>query len=184
MTDRIKGLGALITTAFIFVILLWWLIVVALHVGTNPVVNADGVVTLDTFQRTKDILLVVLPLATTAVGFWLGSQGTAQAQETAQTATRTAETAQAEAVAAKDQLMALVDVSEAHKLQEARNAHPAAFGLRDPNDPDVVAERYEKQTLAEIRMQDLRAENYRKRNPSGATSVGEDSPPGSADQST
>ena len=129
MTDRIKSLGALLTTVFIFLILLWWLIVVARHVGTDPVVNSDGVVTMDTFQRTKDILLVVLPLATTAVGFWLGNQGAAQAQETAQLATQNAETAQAQAVAAKDQLMALVDVSDARKLQEAKSAHPEAFGL-------------------------------------------------------
>ena len=35
----------------------------------------------DEFQRAKDIFVLVLPLLTTAVGYWLGSQGTAKAEE-------------------------------------------------------------------------------------------------------
>src|SRR5580765_7846479 len=94
MTDRIKGYGSIATTILVFIIVFWWLIVVAYHVGSAPVTNSSGAVTLDTFQRTKDILLVVLPLATTAVGFWIGNQSATQAQQTAEAATTSAQVAE------------------------------------------------------------------------------------------
>jgi hypothetical protein len=132
MTDRIKNLGAVITTVFIFIILLWWLVVVARHIGEAPKVNKAGAVTLDVFQRSKDILLVVLPLATTAIGYWLGNQGAVQAQQTAQNANDQAQSAQKDAAAAQAQLAAVVDVSEPNTLAKAKSTHPEAFAPTAP----------------------------------------------------
>lgn len=97
MTEKLKGWGAIIVSVLIFVVLAWWLIVVAVHLGDSPTV-VNGAVTLDTFQRSKDILLVILPLTTTAVGFWLGNQGAGKAEESAEKAIKNAEHAGEQAV--------------------------------------------------------------------------------------
>ncbi len=89
MTEKLKGWGAIVVSVLTFGVLAWWLVVVATHIGDSPVV-VDGAVALDTFQRSKDILLVVLPLATTAVGYWLGNQGADKAEESAQAAVQDA----------------------------------------------------------------------------------------------
>lgn len=96
MSEKWKGWGAISVTVLTFLVLAWWLGVVAAHLGDAPNV-VGGSVTLDVFQRSKDILLVVLPLATTAVGFWLGNQGVEEAEKNAERAEEIAEDAQAEA---------------------------------------------------------------------------------------
>lgn len=60
-----------------------WLFVVSLKLGTVPVVDSAGNVILDEYQRAKDILLVVLPLVTTAMGYWFGAQGKDKAEDRA-----------------------------------------------------------------------------------------------------
>lgn len=132
MTDRIKSLGAVMTTVFIFIILFWWLVAVAKHISTAPTVNSSGAVTLDIFQRSKDILLVILPLATTAIGFWLGNHDAARAQKVAQVATDSAKEAHEGAAAAQARLNAVVDVSEPNTLEKAKSAHPDAFAAVAP----------------------------------------------------
>lgn len=136
-----RGIGAVVTTILIFVVLLWWLIIVSRYVGTAPVVDSTGKVVSDTFGNAKDILLAVLPLASTAVGYWLGSQGTAQAQDTAKAASADAASAKAEAATAKAQLLAVVDTSSAETLKSAMKLHPRAFGLPSPGDPKQQVER-------------------------------------------
>jgi len=82
----IKGIGSVLLTIFIFGIVIWWLAVVLSKIGMAPVVNSKGAITLDQYGRAKDILTFVFPLATAAVGFWFGNQGTVQAQQQADTA--------------------------------------------------------------------------------------------------
>jgi hypothetical protein len=82
----IKSIGTIVITVFVFGIVIWWLAVVLNRLGTAPQVNAKGAVIVDQYQRATDILFVVFPLATAAVGYWFGNQGRSRAQEQAQQA--------------------------------------------------------------------------------------------------
>jgi len=82
----IKSIGTVVITVFVFGIVIWWLAVVLNRLGTAPQVNAKGAVIVDQYQRATDILFVVFPLATAAVGYWFGNQGRSRAQEQAQQA--------------------------------------------------------------------------------------------------
>jgi hypothetical protein len=82
----IKSVGTILVTVFVFGIVIWWLAVVLSRIGSAPSVNPSGAVIVDQYERAKDILLVVFPLATAAVGYWFGNQGRARAQEQAQQA--------------------------------------------------------------------------------------------------
>ena len=48
--------------------------------GKVPIYHSDGTAKLDQYARAKDIFALVLPFLTAVAGFWLGSQGTVQAQ--------------------------------------------------------------------------------------------------------
>ena len=113
MSDKFKSVGALIVTLSTFGLTVWWLVLIAQRLGQTPTVDAKGNVTLDTYQRAKDILLVVLPLFSAACAYWVGSAGTAKAKEGEQIA--------------RDQLTAVVDVSAADVLATAKSKHPEAF---------------------------------------------------------
>jgi hypothetical protein len=112
-SDNLKVVGALIATLFTGAILVWWLIIVATKLGVKPEVDSAGNVVLDEFQRSKDILLVVLPLFTAALGYWVGTRGESAAKE--------------DADKAKDQLDAVVDSADKGILADARRSHPEAF---------------------------------------------------------
>lgn len=56
--------------------------------GKVPIYHSDGTAKLDQYARAKDIFALVLPFLTTVAGFWLGSQGTVQAQSKSPTAPR------------------------------------------------------------------------------------------------
>jgi hypothetical protein len=60
------------------------------ELGQGAYYHSDGAVELDQYARAKDILALVLPFLATAAGFWLGSQGTVQAQRQAADATAAA----------------------------------------------------------------------------------------------
>jgi hypothetical protein len=75
---KLKEAGGVITTMLLGIIVGGWLIAVAAQLGNPVVYDASGKITLDTFTRSKDILTLLLPFLTTAVGFWLGTQGTGQ----------------------------------------------------------------------------------------------------------
>jgi hypothetical protein len=92
----------------------WWLVQVAGLVQTLPVVDASGKVTVDGFGRAKDILLVILPLLTTALGYWFGAAGKAKAEESTEQA--------------KVQLAEVLSVSSGTALKEAKLNNPEAFG--------------------------------------------------------
>jgi len=82
----IKSIGSILITVFVFGIVIWWLAVVLSRIGSTPTVTSKGAVIVDQYERAKDILLIVFPLATAAVGYWFGNQGRARAQEQAQQA--------------------------------------------------------------------------------------------------
>jgi hypothetical protein len=121
----IKSIGTILITVFVFGIVIWWLAVVLGRIGTAPTVTSKGAVIVDQYERAKDILLVVFPLATAAVGYWFGNQGRARAQEQAQQA--------------QSKVTAVLGASaDGELLKKAATSFPAAFpelshaGLGEP----------------------------------------------------
>jgi heme/copper-type cytochrome/quinol oxidase subunit 2 len=110
----IKSVGTILITVFVFGIVIWWLAVVLSRIGSAPTVNSSGAVIVDQYERAKDILLVVFPLATAAVGYWFGNQGRARAQEQAQQA--------------QSKMIAVLGTSaDGELLKKAAATFPAAF---------------------------------------------------------
>ncbi len=114
MTDTIKSLGAAVVTLVTASLTIWWLYEVASRLGLAPTKDDAGNIVLDQFQRAKDILIVVLPLFSAALAYWVGSQGISAAKE--------------EAASAKGKLDAVLDVSPEGILKRAKELHPTAFG--------------------------------------------------------
>jgi hypothetical protein len=124
----IKGAGTIIVTIFIFVIVSTWLYFTATKVGVAPVFNSKGVATIDQYQRAKDLLQIVFPLATAAVGFWFGNQQTVQAQKQADTATQSAQAAHDQARQSQAKVEAILGASnDADLIKKAQVAAPGAF---------------------------------------------------------
>jgi hypothetical protein len=92
--SKIKDAGALITTVILAIMVGGWLVAVGLQLGRPVVYDSGGKVALDTFTRAKDVLTLLLPFLTTAVGFWLGTQGTTQMERQANKAAAEADLAQ------------------------------------------------------------------------------------------
>jgi hypothetical protein len=113
VSDTIKAAGAIIVSAITGVIAIWWLYEVSTRLGLPPATDASGNV-IDEFQRAKDILIVVLPMFSASIAFWVGSSGTAAAKK--------------EAADSRQQLDAVIDASSEGVLQKAREMHPSAFG--------------------------------------------------------
>jgi hypothetical protein len=121
MAKQMLRARVLITTG-LFLFVAWWLFVVSGHLGDAPVVDKQGNVVMDEFQRTKDILLVVLPLLTTALGYWFGSEGKDKAEDAAKEATKTAKDEQAK-------VQALLEVTPEDQVRVAKKRSREAFGL-------------------------------------------------------
>lgn len=123
----IKSIGTVVIIAFVFGIVIWWLAVVLDRLGTAPQVNSEGAVIVDQYQRATDILFIVFPLAAAAVGYWLGNQGRARAQEQAQQA--------------QSKLTAVLGSSgDGDLLKKAAATFPAAFPeLSHPGLSDAAA---------------------------------------------
>jgi len=113
MSEKIKSIGAAIVSLVTAGIAVWWLALVANRLGVKPEVNQQGAVVLDQFQRAKDVLLVVLPLFSASLAYWVGSQGTEKAKK--------------EAAGATAKLEAVIDTSAKGILEEAKAKHPKAF---------------------------------------------------------
>ncbi len=114
---------ALITVALLLATL-WALNEVYDVIDQAPTVNEKGEITLDTYQRTKDIMLVVLPLLTTALGYWFGAKEAEQAQKEKEVAVGDAA---AERQTAQRQLQAILDSSTVPLLDKAKSQYPQAF---------------------------------------------------------
>jgi hypothetical protein len=116
--DQMKTLGAFLATALTGAIVIWWLVIVAHRIGVKPEVDNAGNVVLDQYGRSKDILLVVLPLFSAALAYWVGSAGTQDAKK--------------EAEGAKEKLDAVIDSAPQGALQRAKEMHPDAWGATSP----------------------------------------------------
>ena len=114
--DRFKAYGAAAVTLLTGGLVVWWLVIVAQRIGVKPEVE-NGNVVLDEWSRAKDILLVVLPLFSASIAYWVGAQ--VGAKETNE--------AKSEAAGAKDKLEAVLDASPQGTLESAKEAHPEAF---------------------------------------------------------
>jgi hypothetical protein len=131
-TDE-STVGRWIITAVVMLVFVVVLIVVIGHVDSSPTV-VNNVVTMDTYQRSKDILTIVLPLATTVIGFWFGNQGASAARKNESTARADADKAK------KDTEVANVRaaVSE-HRFAMLRAALPENAGARAAAQPGAGA---------------------------------------------
>jgi hypothetical protein len=129
-----RSKGAIVVSVLVLIVVFGWLVLVAMNIGSAPVMGSDGkTVLFDKFTRTKDIFTAILPLLTTAVGFWLGSQGTMQAQQQASNAHEQMSDANDKTNQALRQQAAVVAVASSKMpagsdiLVEARTTHPDAF---------------------------------------------------------
>jgi hypothetical protein len=111
--DQMKTIGAFVATILTAAIVIWWLVIVAQKLGVKPEVE-NGNVVLDEFGRAKDILLVVLPLFSAALAYWVGASGTQDAKKDAE--------------GAKEKLDAVIDSAPQGSLQKAKEMHPDAWG--------------------------------------------------------
>ena len=102
-------------------IAVWWLIEVSYRIGEAPMKDGAGNITVDTYQRAKDVLVLVLPLFSAAIGYWLGSVG----KEKADAGKENAEAAAAKKAQALDAVLGVSNDEEL--LQRARDTFPDAF---------------------------------------------------------
>lgn len=132
LTEQIKSAGTIVVTALVFILVLVWMVAVWQNLGSVPEHNDDGTLKIDKYARAKDIFVLVLPLLTTAVGFWLGSQGTAKAEEKAAKADEKAVVAEARVNTVQAQKEALLSVVEPTQVDAAEEKLGAKFGQDPP----------------------------------------------------
>jgi hypothetical protein len=114
-------------TVALMLLVVWGLVLVTTHLSTGIIKDGAGNV-VDTYQRSSDVLHLVLPLLTIALGYWFGAAGKERAEKRAQDA-------QGEATAAKQKLSVVLGMSnEPDLLDKAKAAYPEAFG-DTPNPP-------------------------------------------------
>jgi hypothetical protein len=118
--DRIGPTVRGMVTLIVVILAAWWLVQVALRLGTAPVKDQGGNIVLDEYQRAKDILLVVLPLVTTTFGYWFGAQGRERAERQVNDAKQAADSAETK-------YRAVLSVAPPDILQEAKKFYPGAF---------------------------------------------------------
>ena len=109
-----KTVGAAAASILILVFVVVWSVIVASKIGHAPKLQTKTEGPYDSFEQAKSILVLLLPLLTTAAGYWLGSLGTAKAEK--------------EASNVKERNEALLTAGNPQILQAAINVNPAAFG--------------------------------------------------------
>jgi F0F1-type ATP synthase assembly protein I len=116
--------GAL-TLVIVFIVLyvLGWLVDFA---NTNPkgITIGSNTETVDYFQRTKDLFLIVLPLLSAAISYWLGVTVEGKRADAAQ---EQADQANASAKQSIAQTSAVLDQASPGALIQARNKFPELF---------------------------------------------------------
>jgi hypothetical protein len=108
-------------TAALMLLVVWGLVLVTMHLTDGIVKDTNGIV-VDSYQRSSDVLHIVVPLLTIALGYWFGAEGKENAE-------KRAAAAQTEATTARRQLTAVLgSSSEADQLlQKAKAADAEAF---------------------------------------------------------
>lgn len=97
-------------------IVAWWLFEISKRLGMPPTKDAAGNIIIDEFQRAKDVLVIVLPLFTASIAYWVGSQGTTEAKNDAEKS--------------REKLEAVVSEAPADVVERARTKYPEAFAVR------------------------------------------------------
>jgi secreted protein with Ig-like and vWFA domain len=129
--------GPMIVTLISFGLVGWALYHVFGNLDTVPKTNRNGTIIANPLQNAKDVLTVVVPFASAAVGFWFGSDGKSKAQDQAQQAHTQAQQAQTQAEVQrgradreqKQKTAVLQAASEdtQNLLDKARHIAPEAF---------------------------------------------------------
>jgi hypothetical protein len=123
-----NSVGPLVVTAISFVLVGWSLYYVFHNLGVAPTIS-NGTVTANPLQSAKDVLTVVVPFASAAIGFWFGADGKVAAQNQAQQAQRQASDERDRATRADQQKGAVLQAAPDAKalLDRAKDLVPEAF---------------------------------------------------------
>ena len=119
MAIQVRHVGAIIISGFTGLLTVWWLYLVQRRLGQAPIIQ-NGNVILDEFQRAKDILIVVLPLFSASVAYWLGSREVAEAKNEMLKARQ-------ETAVADQKLKALLEQGPDDLLGKAAQKYPQVF---------------------------------------------------------
>ncbi len=125
---RTQSIGPMIVTVISFGIVCWALYYVFMNLNARPTIQ-NGAITSDPLKNAMEVLTVVIPFASAAIGFWFGADGKSKAQDQAQQAQVQASTERDRAIKADQQksavLQAATDAEEL--LEKARKIAPQAF---------------------------------------------------------
>jgi hypothetical protein len=120
MTKPAMNTPRFLITATLLLLVVWGLLLVTLHLTDGTIKDANGNL-VDSYQRSYNILHVLVPLLTISLGYWFGAEGKENAE-------KRATAAQNEATIARRQLGAvLASSSEPDLLQKAQSADREAF---------------------------------------------------------
>jgi hypothetical protein len=112
-----------VITAALLLLVVWGLVLVTGHLTDGIIKDADGNV-VDSYHRSSDVLHILVPLLTIALGYWFGSEGKENAE-------KRASAAQEDAATVRRQLAAVLgSSSEPDLLSKARDADKDAFTLQ------------------------------------------------------
>jgi flagellar basal body-associated protein FliL len=100
-----KLLARFVITMLLFGVVIYWMWMMSGDLRTGATNDATGNA-VDPFQRSKDVLLVALPLLTTAVGYWFGAEGKERAEQRAHEAQEKSASSLERALHAEAQLAA------------------------------------------------------------------------------
>jgi hypothetical protein len=123
-----NSVGPLVVTVISFVLVGWSLYYVFHNLGVAPTIS-NGTVTANPLQSAKDVLTVVVPFASAAIGFWFGADGKVAAQNQAQQAQQQASDERDRATRADQQKGAVLQAAPDAKalLDRAKDLVPEAF---------------------------------------------------------
>lgn len=113
--------------ALIVVMVGSWLWLVGSRLGVPPEYTEDGKLIIDQYARAKDILVAVLPLATTVLGYYFGAAGKDKAEESAQKAQEEANSARQQVSEARGVVAGLSAGVDSSVLQTVRARYPQFF---------------------------------------------------------
>lgn len=108
-------------------IAVWAIYTVIQTLGIPPQKDPQGNILVDRYARANALLLVVLPLLTTALGYWFGAQGTAKAEERTQKAEERTQTVEERRQKESQQIKALLAEAPPDVFEKAKKRYPEAF---------------------------------------------------------
>jgi hypothetical protein len=100
-----KVLARFVITMLLFAVVIFWMWLMSGDLRTGATKDVTGK-SIDPYERSKDVLLVALPLLTTAVGYWFGAEGKERAEQRAHEAQEKSTSSLERALHAEAQLAA------------------------------------------------------------------------------